>query len=509
MPRARRGLAVALALAVVGFLGAPARASELRVGVPRLPASADPLTLTALPEAMLARLVYQGLVTVGDRGDLEPGLAASWAVSADGLVWTFRLRPDVQFHDGTPLTPTDVVTSLSRQLDAEEWRGPGPTPPWARLFRGAGRLVRDIRADAGAVVIQLSQPHALLLPLLAHPGLVVGLPPRDGSDRWQGTGPFRPAGREADRLVLEATRPAPEGTTRVDRIVAVEIADDAAGLAGLGPSGGLDVFLAQNVPAWGALGLQVVSGPTNRLGWLALRTDQGPFSSRAVRQALALALDPGLIEPALGRVAVPPPSLWPLPPAGPRGPGVHAVDLGRARRLLGQAGALDSRVVLDVPEGVQGVDLLRLAEALKVSLASAGLVVEIRSRGPSVSRAAPAPDGDLMLLETQPVYPDPHAVLGPLLQSDAAPPAGTTNVARYRNPVADGFLSRASQLGFRPERLRLYQRLERVLAEDAPYVPLYVRLAWLVARPTVKGLAVDPAGLHRLERAWVDGSVTR
>ena len=49
-------------------------------------------------------------------------------------------------------------------------------------------------------------------------------------------------------------------------------------------------------------------------------------------------------------------------------------------------------------------------------------------------------------------------------------------------------LTRAGQLGFRPERLRLYQRLQTLLAEELPYVPLYVRVQWMVARPEVKGI---------------------
>jgi ABC-type transport system substrate-binding protein len=65
-------------------------------------------------------------------------------------------------------------------------------------------------------------------------------------------------------------------------------------------------------------------------------------------------------------------------------------------------------------------------------------------------------------------------------------------------------LARASQLGYRPERLRIYQRLQGLLAEELPYVPLYVRLQWVVARPGVHGVRLDPGGLHRLERMGVD-----
>jgi hypothetical protein len=65
-------------------------------------------------------------------------------------------------------------------------------------------------------------------------------------------------------------------------------------------------------------------------------------------------------------------------------------------------------------------------------------------------------------------------------------------------------LVRASQLGFRPERLRLYQRLQGLLADEFPYVPLYARLQWMVTRPDVRGVRLDPGGLHRLERMWLE-----
>jgi ABC-type transport system substrate-binding protein len=95
---------------------------------------------------------------------------------------------------------------------------------------------------------------------------------------------------------------------------------------------------------------------------------------------------------------------------------------------------------------------------------------------------------------------DPDIFLRRLLATDGATPGSATNVAFLRSPLVDGMLSRAGQLGFRPERFRLYQRLQGLLGEELPYVPLYVRLQWMVARPEVRGMALDSAGLHRLER---------
>src|SRR5262245_49842145 len=185
----------------VARVGAPAPSGELHVGVPRVPASLDPASATTSAELLALRLLYQGLVTFGDRGDIEPALATTWSVSRDGLIWTFRLRSDVQLHDDTPLGIDDVVTALAGRISADE---PLPgVPLWIRPFRGGNRLVREIRrAEGGSVQIILGQPFAPLLALLAHPALGVGIP--RGADGRVGSGPYRAVELTADRLVLEA-----------------------------------------------------------------------------------------------------------------------------------------------------------------------------------------------------------------------------------------------------------------------------------------------------------------
>jgi ABC-type transport system substrate-binding protein len=67
-------------------------------------------------------------------------------------------------------------------------------------------------------------------------------------------------------------------------------------------------------------------------------------------------------------------------------------------------------------------------------------------------------------------------------------------------------LIRASQLSFRAERQRLYQRAQAMLADDVPWIPLYVRLLWGVVRPEVRGLRLHPSGLHRLNTVWLEST---
>src|SRR5882672_5850869 len=102
--------------------------------------------------------VYDGLLRVTkDGASVEPALATSWDISADGLTWTFHLRPGVMFSDGTPLTSNDVKVSLDLA------RG-GQRSTWKDNYKA----IKEVQApDPMTVTIILSEPHAPLLSELA------------------------------------------------------------------------------------------------------------------------------------------------------------------------------------------------------------------------------------------------------------------------------------------------------------------------------------------------------
>ena len=83
--------------------------------------SLDPATVTESQSGFITRNVYSRLVDISyDGNTISPDLAESWEVSDDGLVYTFTLRPDVMFHDGSILTANDVVYTFNRFLSMGE-----------------------------------------------------------------------------------------------------------------------------------------------------------------------------------------------------------------------------------------------------------------------------------------------------------------------------------------------------------------------------------------------------
>ena len=419
-----RSLVLALAVGSLAFAatrvgGEPA--GELRVGVARLPDPLDPIAPVPAGAGVVFRHIFQGLVDIGERGDIEPGLAAQWSVSRDGLIWTFHLRPDVQFHNGVSLTADVVVASLARLPTGEEAATREAAEPWLGLFRGKNAVVREIRrGDRGTVQMVLAQPFSPLLAALAHPALAIVVTERDSRVPVLGTGPYRVAEQSATRLVLEAVPGAPDpplGTARLRggrrrrrrarRAGARRPARRAlpAGAAGLGRAAAFRCSRDR---------------PGRWASWRCARTRVSPAARRsaarsprastprssAPRSVGWLARIPAICPRRRGR------SDRPRPPAR-ADPGASSA---RRKRQRGRGPHAARR-----PSSDDELEPARLAEALRLSLAVAGLTLKVRPEPPATYEPALRKgEGELALAEVALPLDDPHFLLRPLVASDGA-----------------------------------------------------------------------------------------
>jgi peptide/nickel transport system substrate-binding protein len=436
--------------------------------------------------------------------DIEPGLAAQWSVSRDGLVWTFRLREGVRFHDGTVLTAQHVVESLDRVIQPNAAHAPQPNMAGSRLIRGTPGVVKEVKAaDARTVRISLLLPYAPLPAVLAHPGFSIVLASSAGQ-RWVGTGPFALTEASLGRVVLDANPGYWGGPPRSTRLVFLDTGEDARGEAML-EAQAVDVLLTGVAPSRTA-GTQ--SMPSWRIGYLALEAEREPFSRVKARQAVAAALDPGLLAPAVAPAGVPLLSFLPLGVWGRRdGSPVLEANPANAKRLLTEAGfPRGTSAGLLIGDGDKRPDLSRVAEAIRASLANAGVSVPIQIEAPEAAlQLARTGQHQMALLEARVEAGDPHFLLYPLTSSEGASKGPTAlNMSFYRNRTLDDLLIRASQVSFRPERQRLYARAQAMLAEEMPWVPLYVRLHWAATRMEVRNLRLHPSGNPRFDRVWID-----
>ena len=371
----RLWLVVLLALA---FAGAAAARDAVTVGLQLEPPILDPSQSadSAIGEVVYAN-VFEALTRAGRDGAVRPWLAASWDVSRDGLVYTFRLHPHVRFHNGHELTAADVKFTLDRAL------APGslnPQKPWLQAVAGVDVI------DPLALRIRLKTPDSGLLFALSLPAFVIFEPSSvDGAKQHPvGTGPYRLdvwKRGEAIRLVRNADYWGPQA--RLPHAVFRFIADSTAAYAAV-KSGDVDVF--PDFPAPESitqirqdLRLKVTLGTTEGQVILAINNRKPPFDNVLVRRAIAHAMDrKAVIDGAFYGLGTPIGSHYAPQDEGYVDlTGLYTHDIAKAKALLAQAGFPNGfKAVLKLPPPIYA---RRSGEILAAQLAAIGIKLEIRN----------------------------------------------------------------------------------------------------------------------------------
>ena len=280
------------------------------------PASLDPhLVQDAVGGAIVIDL-FEGLTRSGPRGDTEPALAESWSVSEDRLTWTFQLRGDSRWSDGTPVTAEDVVYGWQRAVDPEVGSSYAYYIETAGV-KNAGPIIRgDLAPDKLGVLasseftfeVTLEDPVSYLPDMTVHytmfpaPRHVVE---RYGSD-W--TKPGNMVSNGAYQLdlwnigeKLEVSRNPhyrEDQGTIIDRVVYLPIESTTAELQRY-ESG--ELHLTSKVPISQIERMkrerpeELVMAPSIATYMYTFNVNRPPFDDRRVRQALTYAIDRDII----------------------------------------------------------------------------------------------------------------------------------------------------------------------------------------------------------------------
>src|SRR6266481_2375785 len=244
-----------------------------------------------------ASLIFDTLVSLDNDGKPKPKLALSWSSSDDFRVWTFKLRPDVKFHDGTPFNAQAVAWNFARQKD--------PKNNCRCAFYIANILTVEAKDDL-TVVYTLKDPAVNFPAVLARPTetntvhspTAIQAKGDDYNRNPVGTGPFiLKSWTAGDRMVLEKN---PDywnkGHPRLDRIVLKPLPDAQSRFASL-QSGEADIIWDDEADADNLQRAQkdpkltVHSYAGSGASVVAINTKAPPFDDVRVRQALVMAID--------------------------------------------------------------------------------------------------------------------------------------------------------------------------------------------------------------------------
>ena len=472
-----------------------------------LPPTLDPAMVQDSTSAEYVVQLFSGLVALNGQLEVVPDLASTWELSQDGHSYTFHLLPEATFQDGKAITAEDFVYALERACS------PALRSPVAASYlddivgvpeyaKGQAPHIAGLKAlDERTLQVTIDAPKAYFLAKLTYPTAFVvdKTQVESQGDNWlrkpNGSGPFVLESLSRERIVLVRNehyygkRPI---LARVEYIL----------------GGGLPITMYENdqldIVDVSPAEIERVSDPGNPLyaehrgepqlsvQYLGLNVDAPPFDDPVVRQAFAQAIDKNkLADLVLKNTALP--AVGILPPGMPdydQNLVGLPYDPVRARQLLasskyapampqvvlavsGTSGHMDSvtRAILSMIESNLGITLtveqvewsyfLRDMNERRYQIYSAGWI------------------GD---------YPDSQNFLDVLFHSQSS-----QNHMGYHNREADQLLEQARVEQDPAKRTTLYHQAERIIVNEAPWIPLTHGIQYTLVKPYVKGFRASAA----------------
>lgn len=467
------------------------------------------------PAQMVSGNIYESLLRFDDKLQPQPSLATEWSVSKDFLVYTFKLKPGVLWHDGKPFTAADVVYTADvfmRQLNPR--------------FRLALQTVHSVQAlDTLTVQFKLTHPFAPFLQLFdVNTFAVVPKHLFEGQDLSRqpallpvGTGPYKFKQWQRGAFIHLVRN----DNYHVPKLPAVDnvyfhIIPDAASRAAAFESGRVDVLPGGTVEYFDVARLAKLPGVTVTtqgyeklapLAWLWINHRVPLLQDLRVRRALMHAID----RTALARVAW---QGYAAPATGPFNrltafatPQVRAYphDPALAKKLLAEAGYKGQPLrLLGLPYGEVWA---RSGEMIKQNLLSAGLnVQQVSADVPGTISRQSNWDFDLAFTYFF-QYGDPALGLARnYVSSEIRKGSPFNNVGGYQNPKADALFERGSREHDPRKRAEIYAELQRAMVDDVAAVWLLEMNFPTVYRNRVGNLINSGLGLNdSLARASIRG----
>jgi len=462
--------------------------SVLRVALQTNPNTIEPATGDTRTASNVAWSIFSSLVWLNDEGVVVPALAESWTISDDGLVYNFKLREDVVFHNGYPFSADDVVFTWER--------GQGSDITYREDFLAVAEMVK---IDDYTVEARLEAPNAFILLLMnEHWGILSKQYHEEVGEEGYlqnpvGTGPFKfVEWRASDRIVLEAFEDYWEaGYPKVDQVIyrpipdtatrfAALINDDIDIVSNLGPEQADAVEAAANV--------SLVTYGQDRVYYVTfnnMSTGIGtPIEDKLVRQAMSYAIDydaiierlfDGYAERVSGFII--PGNLGYDPSVAP-----YPYDPEKAKDLLAQAGYPDGFAIEMAGPSETYTNFEQVLQAVAGYWSEIGIEVDLQFMESGrfwelqANRELPPLFGDSWSSSTGEAYP---RLIGSVGGEDAS-------YAAWLDPVLVDMVKEVEMTADSVERGEVYTRILKYMFEDPPFIYLYAPTAFEATNNRVK-----------------------
>ncbi len=509
-------------VALVAFLffdvGAAAADTVLHRGNRSEPAALDPHKINTLYEANVAQDLFEGLTAYDAAGDIIPAVAAAWDVSADGRHYTFYLRDDLTWSDGTPITSGDVVFSFHRLMKPET------AAVFAQLFYLVknGREVNTGAAPVNALAVRATGEYTVEIDLIGpapyFPQILANgfasVVPRHAVEKygedWATPGTMISNGAftlkqwaPQDRIeIARNDRFHDAENVALDRVVYYPTEDTVSAVARF-RAGDLDVQFGfapeQAETLREMLSNQVHLTPALATFYLTLNTTRGNLSDKRVRRALSLAIDRQIITFKVRGIGEGPAMSFVPPVTAGYEPALAdfaemSMDERReeAAQLLREAGYGPDRPLKLAFAYASAPENRRLAVIIAAMWKRVSVETVLHNREGKIHFSGLRQgDFEVAFVGWSADYNDASTFLY-VLQSTTV----NANYSRYNNPEYDALMIDAGQTANAAVRAELMRRAESLMLADQPIIPLYFDVTKYLVAWHVKGWVDNAVDAH-------------
>jgi peptide/nickel transport system substrate-binding protein len=500
----------------------PKRGGTVVVALGAEPMLINPGVTTNDPDVYTGCMVYEGLVRINNKFDVEPALAKSWKISDDGLTYTFSLQ-DAKWSDGKPVTSDDVKFSL------EEVGG-----KLGSRFAAAAKSIESIETpDAKTVQIKLHQPFGPMLFSLACDNNAGILPAHifKGQDILKNpanstipaaNGPFLlQKWVRGDHLVfIRNPNYWRAGQPYLDRVIIKVMTDSAARIMALQgeeidhihqyffPLSSFDTFAKDKR-------FSMVEGNFPSLDLAILNLKQPPLDNLKVRHALLMAVDRDYLCKAVffgtgqpGQGAFDTRIPWSYNQAI-KYDQLYPYNPDKAKAMLDEAGfKLDSngirfklRLIFDTARP----ELIAWAQTLRQQWRAVGIDMELNGAERPVVLNKVYTDYDFdITLQNYTTAGDPALGIARSYTSDSIQKGRSfNNASQYSNPRVDELFEKGRTASSTSDRAKAYFEAQEILARDLPVLVLHQRASIHASIAALKGFS-NGGGYPWWGEAWLD-----
>jgi peptide/nickel transport system substrate-binding protein/oligopeptide transport system substrate-binding protein len=488
------------------------------------PGNLDPAYLDDTYESSLVNQIFDGLLEFDVNLNVVPGLAQSWKVSQDGLTYTIFLKPNVRFHDGEEVTSEDVLFSLSRLLSpilkesslAEDYllniEGA------IEFKRGKIKELSGLRIiDRYTVEIKLEKQYAPFLTALAMDNLKI-VPKRYfekvGEEYFGkkpiGSGPFKfSSWIPNEEIVLIAYKNYFKGQPYLDSLIFfinpkfVPLSINSK----MFNNGEVDIvpISIDSLSIYQNKGYQIQKVHELNLSFIGFNLGKGLLKNNYLRKAICSAINLDTLvanDPLLVKAkGIFPPG---LPGYSPDVQG-FTYDVDLAKEFIKKAGfkTKDKKLKLEYWTSLVSNGLTSEEKKIKSSLAQVGIELEVKHILSWLEYNEKINNKELQMFSMNWLadIPDPDSFLWSLFHT-----GGSNNFFTYSNDKVDELLEKGRREQDMIKRIEIYRQIEKIILDDAPFLPLYFNSYIYAIQPYIRNLEISRFGFTTvtLEKVWID-----